>query len=130
MDGDDELTPAQRRVVDELMVRDRARPRFDPGLGDSLRAQLEAALGPLAAELAEPIRVAKGALAQIHACEANYLAELDWQRWNTASAEGHITHRAIQLSIADVGHTSPLELVDYAIDELVADEASSLGGFL
>ena len=130
MDWDEALTPAQRRVVSDLMAREQPRPRFDPALGDELRAQLEAVLAPLAGDLPEPMRVSKAALAQIHACEANYLAELDWQGWNTATAEGEITHRAIQLSISVTAETTPLELVDHAMGELAADEVSSLGWFL
>ncbi|MEW6153782.1 MAG: PD-(D/E)XK nuclease family protein [Actinomycetota bacterium] len=130
MDWEAALTPAQRRVVVELMARDQPRPTFDRSLGDELRARLEGSLAPLAESLDAPLRVSKSALAQVHACESNYLAELDWQGWNGATAEGEVTHRAIQLSVALDGEVPPLELVDHAMAEMEADERSSLGSFL
>ncbi|MGH9223796.1 MAG: PD-(D/E)XK nuclease family protein [Acidimicrobiales bacterium] len=130
MDSEEALTPAQRRVTDDLMARDQPRPQFDRSLGDDLRAHLEATLAPLTEALDEPIHVSKNALSAVHMCEANYLAELDWSGWNAANAEGVVTHRAVQLSITLGDGTPPLLLVDHAIEELMADEASQLGSFL
>ena len=126
------LTPAQRRVVDDLMARDRPRPTFDPAVAAALRARLEDTLAPLAAGLDDPLWVSKTALAQVHTCEANYLAERAWNGWSVSMAQGEVAHRAIQLSVAldrDCD-TTPLELVDHAMDDLAANEAGSLGGFL
>src|SRR5438309_5706844 len=127
---DSALTTAQRRVVTDLMARDQPRPSFPRGLGDDLRQGLEAVLAPLVAGLAEPLWVSKNALAQVHACESNYLAEQGWPAWNPATAQGEVTHRAIQLSVTIDGETTPLGLVDHAIGDLAADEAGSLGAFL
>lgn len=125
-----DLTPAQRRVVDELLARDQPRPRFDPSAADELRARLEAALAPIAATLDEPLWVSKHALAQVHTCEANYLAERSWTGWTVSMAEGEVAHRAIQLSVALEGESTPLELVAHAMDDIGADRGGSLGGFL
>ncbi|MDQ4098223.1 MAG: PD-(D/E)XK nuclease family protein, partial [Actinomycetota bacterium] len=130
MDRDALLTAAQQRVVSELMARDQPRPSFPSSLGDDLRANLEAALAPLAGALADPVWVSKTALAQVHACESNYLAEQDWQGWNSATAQGEVTHRAIQLSVTLDGDTTPLELVDHALTDLAGDDARSLSSFL
>ena len=126
------LTPAQRRVSDDLLALRQPRPSFDPGLAPDLRARLEQVLTPLVEGLApEVLWISKQSLAQVHACEGHYLAELGpMGGWNTATAEGEVTHRAIQLSVALDGTPSPLELVDHSLSQLAADEASSLGAFL
>ncbi len=130
MEADGPLTPAQRRVVDDLLARHQPRPSFDPGLADGLRRQLEDELAPLAEVVGErPLRVAKHALTQVHTCEANYLAELDWDGWNLATAQGEVSHRAIQLSVSSPTATTPLELVDHAM-ATAAEGAGSLAGFL
>src|SRR5207248_1138965 len=110
------LTPAQRRVVDELLSLGEPRPTFDPGIAASLRSRFEEALAPLADALPDVLRVSKGALTQVHACEANYVAEQGWPGWNVANCEGEITHRAVQLSVSLGGDTTPLELVDHVLE--------------
>jgi hypothetical protein len=130
MERDGLLTAAQRRVVTELMARDQPRPSFPGRFGDDLREGLEEVLAPLVAELGEPLWVSKNALGQVHACEGHYLAEQGWQGWTAATAQGEVTHRAIQLSVTVEGGATPLELVDHAIGELRADEVGSLGPFL
>ncbi|HEX6595291.1 MAG TPA: PD-(D/E)XK nuclease family protein [Acidimicrobiales bacterium] len=131
MDGYGGLTPAQQRVVTDLMARDRARPTFDPSVSHELRSRLESALAPLADTVTDPpVWVRKHALAQVHTCEANFVAEQEWDGWNVAAAQGEVSHRAIQLSIAESGEVPPLELVDHAMEELEANQTGSLGWFL
>jgi hypothetical protein len=130
MQADAALTPAQLRVVSDLMARDRPRASFDPFLAGDLKARLEAAVAPYVEGLDAPLRVSKHSLAQVHACEASYVAERGWDGWNVASAEGAVAHRAVQLSIAMPADTTPLELVDHTLADLAADEASSLGPFV
>jgi hypothetical protein len=127
-----ELTPAQRRVTEELLALGQPRPRFDPALAADLRARLEEGLAPLADALAPDVLwLSKHALAQVHACEAHYLAEQGpMGEWSVATAEGEVTHRAIQLSVAVSPTPPPLELVDHALAELAADSAGSLGWFV
>lgn len=122
------LTPAQQRVVDELLTLGEPRPSFEAGLHRDLRRRLEDGLAPLVDGLAEPLWVSKHALAQVQGCEAHYLAEQGWQGWSLATCEGEITHRAIQISVASGDGVPPLELVDYAIGDI--DPAASLGRFL
>ena len=134
-----DLTPAQQRVVSDLWAWGQPRPTFDRSAADDLRRRLEEALAPAAEALPadEPLWISKSALAQVHACEAHYEAERAWDGWSVASAEGEVTHRAIRLSVAGVGANGtaapqppPLELVDHALDELGADNLSSLGAFV
>ncbi|MCA1691156.1 MAG: PD-(D/E)XK nuclease family protein [Actinobacteria bacterium] len=126
------LTLAQRRVTEDLMALGQPRPHFDPAAATDLRARTEEALAPLAEALAPDVLwLAKSGLAQVHACEAHYLAELGpLGPWSVAMAEGEVTHRAIQLSIAVDDTPMPLELVDHAMAQLAADEAGPLGSFL
>lgn len=131
MTGHGGLTPAQERVVAELLGRDQPRPTFEPSVADDLRAALEEALAPLAAAVADPpVRVTKHALSSVHTCEANYVAEQAWDGWSVATAQGEVTHRAIQLSVAATAAAAPLELVDHAVEEMAAEPARSLGWFL
>jgi len=127
-----DLNPAQHRVEHELLDRGHTteRPTFDPAVAAGLRARLEEALAPAAAALAEPLWVGKTALAQVHSCEANYLAERRWDGLTLAMAVGEVTHRAIRLAVATEGDPTPLALVDHALTEATADEAGNLGGFL
>ena len=128
------LTPAQHRVITDLMARGQARPRFDPGLADALRAELEAALAPLigpapgdtnettAAEV-EVLWVNKSALSQVHACEAHFQVEdVAPFEWNARNARGTVAHRALELSVSTRGQLPPLELVDHALSSLGADD--------
>ena len=126
------LTPAQRRVTDELLALGQPRPRFDPSLAESLRAALEDALAPLLDALdGDSLWISKKALTDVHACEAHYLAESGpWSGWSLPAAGGEVAHRAIQLSVALSGSPTPTDLVDHALAQLAADEAGSLGSFL
>jgi hypothetical protein len=126
------LTPAQRRVTEELLGLGQPRPRFDASLADDLRASLEASLESVLDGLGgETLWISKKALADVHACEAHYLAELaPFGGWTVPTAEGEVTHRAIQLSVALDGPPTPGDLVDHAVAQLAADEAGSLGAFL
>jgi hypothetical protein len=119
----DGLTPAQRRVLDELMARGQPRPCFDPELAADLRADLEEALTPLLAGTEEQLWVTKGALGQVHACEAHFLAnEEEPFAWNAGNARGTVAHRALELTLSSTGEVWPLELVDRALESLGADD--------
>ncbi|MGN6693964.1 MAG: hypothetical protein ACTHN0_07285, partial [Aquihabitans sp.] len=73
------LTPAQERTLADLGAAGATKPVFPSGLRERLRADLEAALAPVLADLgaAEQIVLSKHLLSQVHGCEARYLAELD-----------------------------------------------------
>ncbi|HEX2275322.1 MAG TPA: PD-(D/E)XK nuclease family protein, partial [Acidimicrobiales bacterium] len=122
------LTPAQRRVVVELMAQGRPRPRFAADVADGLRRQLEDDLLPLLGPATTPpsgeaLWVTKSALGQVHACEAHHRAEsTETFRWNARTARGTVAHRALELSVSTRGRLPPLDLVDRAIASLGADD--------
>jgi len=129
---DDTLNPAQREVLDLLGAAPGERPRFDPGLGRALQAELEAGLAPLLDRLPERERlwVTKHDLAQIHGCEARYLAERDRPfTWTPPMARGAVAHKAIELGAHLADQRTPLELVDEAIASLT-DSQDGLGDWL
>ena len=117
------LTPAQLRVLDELMARGRPRPRFERDLAMRLRADLEEAVAPLLGEGQEALWVTKGALARVHACETHFrIAQEEPFAWNAGNARGTVAHRALELSVSSGGDAAPLELVDRALASLGADD--------
>ncbi|MGI9032702.1 MAG: PD-(D/E)XK nuclease family protein [Acidimicrobiales bacterium] len=121
----DQLTPAQRRVVDELMALGQERPRFAPAVAEGLRVDLEQGLRPLLGSTAasDALWVTKGALGRVHACEAHHQsASEDAFAWNAGNARGTVAHRALELSVTVRGDPAPLDLVDHAIDSLGRDE--------
>lgn len=128
------LTPAQQRVVTDLMALGAERPRFPAELADGLRRDLEEELAPLADTLAEPMWVTKRDLGNVHVCEGHYRAERDEPfGWNVHNVEGTVVHRALELSISARGTPAPLELVDHALDSLVAGDgrrAASVSAWL
>ncbi|MEA2901497.1 MAG: hypothetical protein QOH36_1384 [Actinomycetota bacterium] len=121
-------TPAQHRVLDDLLSVGQTRPRFDPDLGHYLRLQLETALGPLADALpVEELWVDKRQLGQIHACEAHWRAgreEVGFD-WTARTAAGSVVHKAIELSISSRTEAVALDLVDHAMASLADDTRRS-----
>jgi hypothetical protein len=119
-----DLTPTQRRVLDELMAAGRARPSFRETLADDLRGALEAGLAQVADRVgAEGLRVRKADLAQVHACETHHLAESGMAfDWGARNARGSVAHKAIELSVALEPSPPAPELVDLAIERLVEDD--------
>ncbi|MFN2608674.1 MAG: PD-(D/E)XK nuclease family protein [Acidimicrobiales bacterium] len=123
--GAGELSPAQLRVLDDLMARGQDRPRFAPEVAEALRHEIEAALGPLVHDRLpdEALWVTKGALGQVHACEAHHQAA-DGQpfAWNAGNARGTVAHRALELTLSSPDSAPPMELVDRALAGLGADD--------
>ena len=118
------LTPAQRRVVVEVMGQGQVRPRFGAEVADALRRELEEALAPLlGSDDDEMLWVNKNALSQVHACEAHHQAErAEPFEWNERTARGTVAHRALELAVSTSGRLPPLDLVDHAIASLGADD--------
>ena len=120
------LTPAQRRVVDDLLGLGQPRPCFDLELVPQLRDELEEALAPALEGLApgELPWVTKHGLAEVHACEAHHRAQVTagFQGWTASSARGSVIHKALELSVAFGGEPVPLELVNHAMASLAADD--------
>ena len=123
------LTPAQNRVVVDLMALGQPRPRFDPDLAAALRARLGQALAPVADALGDDqLWVTKHDLGQVHTCEGHYRAEQDTFGWNARTAAGTVVHKALELSVSASGQPLPLDLIDHAIDTLAADDRSRSPG--
>ncbi len=117
-------TPAQHRVLADLLALGQPRPRFDPDLGHHLRRQLETALDPVADSLpVEELWVDKRQLGQIHACEAHWRAEREviGFDWSARTAAGTVIHKAIELSISSRTEAVALDLVDHAMAALAED---------
>jgi hypothetical protein len=131
---DDVLTPAQQAVLDELRGRDRERPSFGPRLGAELRARLEAAVEDAVATLPDRLFLNKTRLGRVHQCEAQYVAEeeADDFAWSVRTVRGAVAHKAIELSVHVNGHTTPLDLVDLALERLgdPLDDRNGMAAYL
>jgi hypothetical protein len=118
------LTPAQVDVVDHLLAFGRPRPTYAEDLAVRLLDLLEDGLAPVFDRLGPmELTVNKGALAQIHACEAHHLAETEAPfEWSVASCRGTVSHKALELSVFRPGpKISPLELVDEAMNRIIRE---------
>lgn len=119
----EELSPAQSRVVTELMGWGQPRPRFDRGLAASLREWLEDGLRPVVDLLGAGLYVSKRDLGQVHTCEAHWVAQRGGDfGWNPRTATGTVVHKAIELSVFAAGDPDPLDLIDHAIATFVDDD--------
>ncbi len=132
MDGERALTPTQERVLSELMGKGEPRPDFDPALALRLRSDLEIALAAVADGVGDhQLVVHKAALAQVHACEAHHLAEVERGfTWSPATAMGAVAHKAIELSAVMRHAPGPAELVELALERLAADPDRGPGAWL
>lgn len=120
-----ELTPAQERTLADLGAAGAPRPVFPGGLRDRLRADLQAGLAPVLADLGadEQLVLSKHQLSQVHGCEARYLAELDEPFTPSIPiVRGSVAHKAVELGIHWRGEPIPLELVDEAIARLTESD--------
>ncbi len=121
-------TPAQHRVLNDLLALGQPRPRFDPDLGQQLRRQMETALAPVADALpVAELWIGKRQLGQIHACEAHWRAARDEEGfdWTARTAAGTVVHKAIELSISSRAEAVPMDLVDHAMASLTEDTRRS-----
>ena len=132
----DHYNPAQQEVVTLLGAPRDARPEFDPGLRDRLRAHLEARLEPLNALIesddfdGDNLFLSKYMLSQVLGCEQKFMAErLEPFAWSPPIARGTVIHKAIELSVHWRGESSPLVLVDEALASL-QNADKSIGDYL
>jgi hypothetical protein len=125
--ADTPLNPAQARANQLLRSPGDARPSFDAELGARLRARLEDDVAPAAAALeaaaVDRVFIGKYALGTVHGCEARHLA-LEARPFELGSSlvAGTVAHRAIQYSQYWDRAPVPADLVDAALDRLVAEE--------
>ncbi len=132
----DQYNPAQQEVVNLLGAPRDARPEFDRGLRDELRAHLEARLEPLIAPIesndfdGDHLFLSKYMLSQVLGCEQKFLAERSEPfTWSPPTARGTVMHKAIELSVHWRGESFPLVLVDEAMASL-ANADKSIGDYL
>jgi hypothetical protein len=126
------LNPAQQDVVDLLGSSAVERPTYDPSLRHELRHELEAGLEPLLAGLpeGESLYLAKYPLAQVHGCEAKFVAgQGEPFAWTIPSARGSVAHKAIELSVHWPGEPLAMSLVDEAVARL-SHGSGSLADYL
>lgn len=115
-----ELNDAQREIIGRLGMPRSERPRFEPGLRDHLRLEIERGMAPLVERLGdEDLWLSKHKLEQVHGCEGKFLAEeeLDFE-WSAPIARGIVAHKAIEIAITSRRRWTPLDLVDEAIARL------------
>jgi hypothetical protein len=114
------LSPAQQDVLDVLGASPDERPRFPADLRQQLRAELEAGLDDVAAQVGEAgIRVTKHDLSSVHGCQERFLADAAQAfEWTPPRARGTVAHKAIELSVHWRGAPTPLDLVDEAVARL------------
>lgn len=95
----DDLTPAQTRLVDELLARGQSRPPVDPELSSSLRARLEEAVEPHAEGIpdGEELFLGKTTLSAL-ACDGRFLdlAEQPFE-WSLPIVQGKLGHKAFEV---------------------------------
>lgn len=123
-----ELTPTQRRLLDQL--RREVEPLvFDETLIDDLSERARRVVADVSARLGgERLVVSKGFLTNVLGCEARHLAP-DHFAWTPSTARGFVAHKAIELGANWQGDPVPQVLVDEALARL-ADDASMRGDFV
>ena len=111
------LNDAQQDIIDRLRSVGVERPRFDPGLRDHLRLEIERGLAPLIEALGdEDLWLSKHKLEQVHGCEGKFLAEEELEFvWSAPIARGIIAHKAIEIEITSKRRWASLDLIDEAI---------------
>lgn len=127
----DLATPAHRRLVDDLLGWDDARPVADPGLRDQLQAALDDGLAPLADVVppGERLFLSKSRVSAL-VCDGRYLdQQVSPFTWNPQLAGGKLAHRAIELDQAGRREASPDQVVAHAWHEM-ATEVGSLADWL
>jgi hypothetical protein len=123
----DGLTPTQQRVMAELFELGGDRPAFDAGLGPELLGLLEAGVAPFVADVQPegPLWVSKRVLGQVHTCEGWLAAERAAPfEWTAPAARGTVAHKAVELSVTLRDRPAPLDLVDLAIERVIASDTS------
>jgi CRISPR/Cas system-associated exonuclease Cas4 (RecB family) len=99
---------------------------FDDDVVDALIADVETAFAEFTERLdGDTLWVSKHTLSSVLGCEAQAMVP-DQFAWNTATAVGQVSHRAIQLLLNWRGEPVPIDLVDEAIARL-AESDTSLG---
>jgi hypothetical protein len=124
------LTPAQRRLLEELLAIDEPRPEVDLELAGRLRDLVETRAAPALDLLpdGETLGLNKSQLAAL-ACDGRFL-DLDEGEfaWAVPMVHGKLAHRAVELDWRSGREQDPSWLVERAWAELA--EEGDLGEFL
>jgi hypothetical protein len=125
------LNEAQQEILDRLRSTGDDRPRFEPGLREHLRLELERGMAPLVELLGEDdLYLSKHKLERVHGCEGKFLAEDDVEfEWSAAKARGIVAHKAIEVEITSRKRWASLDLIDEAIARL-QNEGRGVGEWL
>ena len=123
-----ELTAAQQRTLDELLRPGRAPP--GESAVQAARDRLESELRTLAIDPSGPLRLSKGRLSVLAACEGWYEAERSGEGalfvHGAATAAGTLTHRAIQVDVASERREDVRSVVERAARRLTEDDGEFL----
>lgn len=128
----DRPTPAQQRLLDELLAVGQPRPGADPDLAPRVRETVEAGVAGAAGLVpsGERLVVTKSSLAALE-CDGRYLDhEATRFVWSADAARGTLTHLAVELDWHTGRREEPAVLVARAWDDLAArrpDLAAFLG---
>jgi hypothetical protein len=120
------LNPTQRETLERLGASPDDRPQFDAALRHELQAELDHQLAPAIDELPpdDGVFVSKYALAQVHGCEARFVAtQAERFAWTVPLARGTVAHKAIELTLNWRGEPVPGALVDEALARLETGDA-------
>lgn len=114
------LTPAQRRLLEELLAVDDERPAVDLELSGRLRAELEEQLAPVRDLVpdGEVLRLSKSSLAAL-TCDGRFLDFTAGDfAWEVPMVRGKLAHRAIELDWRSDRRLAPQDLVERAWGDL------------
>lgn len=112
--------------MDELLDRGGLvpRPEFPADLSRRLRNLLEEELSStydLLLTGGQSLWASKGSISRVLQCERHFELGRDSFEWSLATARGTLSHKAVELGLFDQSGSSPLELVDAAVDLILAE---------
>ena len=128
---EEELSPVQREVVDQIGAKRDTWPVFDAELRGELRGTLEKGIADHVALLGpdRQIWANKHAVTQVLGCEKRFLADREFPGWSVHLARGTVVHKAIEFSINWQTTPIPGDLVDEALANLEFGE-TNIAGFI
>lgn len=121
---DDEYSPVQREVLEQIGGRRETWPEFPGELRGELRGEIEKGIAEHVATLGpdRQIWANKHAVAQVHGCEKRFLADREFPGWSVPLARGTVVHKAVEFSINWQTTPVPGDLVDEALASLAFGE--------
>ncbi len=128
---DEELSPVQREVLEQIGAKRETWPEFAPELRGELRGEIENGIAEHVAQLGpdRQIWANKHAIASVHGCEKRFLADREFPGWSVPLARGTVVHKAVEFSVNWPSVPIPGDLVDEAIASLEFGE-QNIAGFL